>query len=51
MEFVCGPPYHWEAMGLVAGEMLKMQVSNRNHRSEASSYFVTSGAVVVFGLI
>lgn len=32
-------------------EMLKTQVSNRNHRSEASSYFVTSGAVVVFGLI
>lgn len=32
-------------------EMLKTQVSNRNHRSEASSYFVTSGAVVVCGLI
>lgn len=35
----------------VTGEMLRRHVSTRNQRSEASSYFVTSGAVVVFGLI
>lgn len=42
-------PYRWEATGQVTGEVWEMQVSNRNQRSEAYSYVVTSGAV--FGLI
>lgn len=44
-------PYRGEATGRGTGEVRKTQVSNRNQRSEAYSYFVTSGAVAVFGLI
>ena len=37
---------------LVTGGMLKCRfLTNRNQRSEAYSYFVTSGAVLVFGLV
>lgn len=43
-------PSHPEATGLVMGEMVTTWASHYQ-RGEASSYFVTSGAVAVFGLI
>lgn len=43
-------PSYPEATGLVMGEMVTTWASHYQ-RGEASSYFVTSGAVAVFGLI
>lgn len=43
---------HWEVIRLATGGILKCRfLTNRNQRREAYSYFVTSGAPLVSGLV